>query len=160
MTLNKVWLVGRLARDPESKEIKQFLVCKLTVVVETSLKSRDEEKKEVCYMDCTVWNKEAELCQKYLKKGSYICIEGRLKQDKWIDKDSGKERTKHVLVAENVTFLEKLKLNEPREESPQEYTPRQVSAHSQPKLPSQPPYKQSVTKSPEMEESFDDDLPF
>lgn len=116
-TINKVLMVGRVVRAPEVVERNNFKFAKLTIVTEYTPKSRGgEEKKEVCYLDCTVWNAEAELCAKYLTSGSVIAVEGRLKLEKWMDKATNSERTKHVLVADTVTFLEKIKLDEPMRE--------------------------------------------
>lgn len=116
-TINKVLMVGRVVRAPEVVERNNFKFTKLTIVTEYTPKSRGgEEKKEVCYLDCTVWNQEAELAAKYLSSGSVIAIEGRLKLEKWMDKATNLERSKHVLVADTVTFLEKIKVDAPQEE--------------------------------------------
>lgn len=113
-TINKVLMVGRVVRAPEVVERNNFKFTKLTIVTEYTPKTRGgEEKKEICYLDCTVWNAEAELCAKYLSSGSVIAVEGRLKLEKWMDKATNLERTKHVLVADTVTFLEKIKIDEP-----------------------------------------------
>ena len=109
-TINRLILSGRLVRDPEVREIRDGLtVAKITIVVSTMIRQKDgEEREEACFIDCSLWNQEARDAQRYLTKGKAITIEGRLKLEKWTDKNSGMERSKHVLVAENVTYLEKV----------------------------------------------------
>ena len=55
-------------------------------------------------MKLTAWNKTAENCEKYLKKGSKVLIEGRLKLEKWIDKNQNKKQ-KIAVVADSVKFM-------------------------------------------------------
>ena len=59
---------------------------------------------EVCFVDVDVWGPQAESSNQYLKKGSAVLIEGRLKFDSWQDTD-GQKRSKHSIVADRVTFL-------------------------------------------------------
>ena len=108
MTINKIILSGRLARDPELRELSSnTFVCKIVVATDYTYKNKDGlESKEVCFTECVVWNKQAERCGAALKKGSMVTVEGRLKQENWIDKDSAKERTKHVVAASAVVFME------------------------------------------------------
>lgn len=107
MTINKVLLAGRLARDPEIKEIRSGLTaCKLTIVTEYNFKKDGQDNKELCFTECTLWNKQAERCANSLKKGSMVTMEGRLKLEKWVDKETGKERSKLAVAAENIIFME------------------------------------------------------
>ncbi len=117
-TINRVILSGRLVRDPDVREINERLtVARITIAVSSKIRQKDgEDKEEVCYMECALWNQEAKLAQQYLTKGKAITVEGRLKLDRWIDKNSGLERSKHVLVADNVIYLEKM-LPLPQEEN-------------------------------------------
>ncbi len=111
MTINKIFMCGRLTKDPESKEIKSGLMaCKLTIATEHSYKGKDGlQIKDPCFMECTVWNKQAEICNNSLKKGSLVSLEGRIKQEKWTDKDTGKERVKHVIHADSIVFMDSKK---------------------------------------------------
>ncbi|MBI3098253.1 MAG: single-stranded DNA-binding protein [Planctomycetes bacterium] len=105
-TLNKVLLIGNLTRDPELRYTQGgAAVCKFSLAVNRSYTGKDGEKKEeVCFIDVDVWQKLAELCAEYLKKGNPAFVEGRLKQDSWEGKD-GTKRTKILVVADNVQFL-------------------------------------------------------
>jgi len=108
-TLNKVWIVGKLTRDPELQEIKPGLtVTRLNIVTEHSYKSKTGMQTERCYMDVSVWNKEAEEVVQHLAKGSIIAIEGRLANEQWIDKTTGQERSKNVVKANTITYMQKI----------------------------------------------------
>ena len=148
MSINRVIMVGFLARDPEMKEVRASLwVCKFTIATNHIRRSKDgKEEKEVCFIDCSVWNKEAELCAKWLKKGSPISVSGRLKLEKWQDKN-GQERSRHVIAVDEVMFLEKMKDTNPIIEIPQQ----------QPKINQQHPARSTPTMH---QEEFGDDLPF
>jgi len=94
--LNKVFLAGRLTRDPELRYTPQgTAVCRLGLAVSRFYKGRDgERKEETLFIDVTVWDKKAEYCGERLRKGRPILVEGSLKSDAWEDKDSGQKRTK------------------------------------------------------------------
>ena len=103
---NKVILLGRLTRDPKLS----YLPNSQTAVVEISLATNRKFKKqdgsqveEVCFTDCTMFGKRAEVINKYLHKGDQLFIEGRLKFDSWKDKD-GKNRSKLRVLIENFEF--------------------------------------------------------
>lgn len=108
-SINKVFISGRLAADPARSEIRPGLVaCRLSIVTEHKIRNKEGvEQKEVCFIDSTVWNKMAEECVKNFKKGSSITLEGRLKQEKWVDKKTGLERTKHAIAIETIIWPEK-----------------------------------------------------
>ena len=69
------------------------------------------EKKKVNFIDVEVWGKIAEICNQYLKKGSQIAAIGELDQQRWQDKTSGKTRSKIVIKADLVQFLDKADSN-------------------------------------------------
>ncbi len=58
----------------------------------------------MCFIDVVVWARQAETCSQYLKKGSGVFVEGRLKLDTW-ETSEGQKRSKHRVVAERVQFL-------------------------------------------------------
>lgn len=104
--LNKVQLIGRLGRDPESrftptgKKVAQF-----SVAISNRWKNRDGEAKETTeWVNVEAWSRLAEVCQEYLKKGSLVYVEGRLRTDKYEDKGDTRYFTK--VVAETVQFLD------------------------------------------------------
>jgi single-strand DNA-binding protein len=65
-----------------------------------------EKREETLFIDVTAWDKTAEFCKNYLHKGSGIFVEGRLKEDKWEDKQTGQNRSKITVVAERVQFAD------------------------------------------------------
>ncbi len=105
-SLNKVLLIGNLTRDPEVRYTQSGMaVGKIGMATNREFKTATGEmKKEVTFVNVTVWGRQAETCGEYLRKGSQAFVEGRLKLDEWNDKD-GQKRTQLVVVAERVQFL-------------------------------------------------------
>ncbi|MBI4245229.1 MAG: single-stranded DNA-binding protein [Planctomycetes bacterium] len=103
---NKVILVGRLTRDPELRFTPQGTsVCDIGLATSRNYKGSDGNmKQEVCFVDITTWNKQAEVCAEYLKKGREVLIEGRLTLVQWETKE-GQKRNKLKVTAERVVFL-------------------------------------------------------
>ncbi len=102
--LNSVLIEGNLTRDPElSYTGKGTAVVKLGVANNRFFKQEDELQKETSFFDVTVWGRQAEVCEQYLKKGRGIRVVGRLKQDRWQDPE-GNPRSKVEIVAEHVEF--------------------------------------------------------
>lgn len=104
---NKVMLMGNLTRDPELRYTPQgTAVVKLGMAVNRRWKSKaGEQKEEVCYVNIEAWDKQAELCNQYLHKGSSLFVEGRLKFRSWDDKNTGQKRSTLEVLAERVQFL-------------------------------------------------------
>ena len=105
--LNKVLLAGNLTRDPEVRYTPSKMpVAEFGLAINRRYKSASGElKEETVFVSITAWSKQAELCEQYLKKGSSVLVEGRLKFDEW-EKD-GKKFTKLSVVAERIQFLDK-----------------------------------------------------
>lgn len=104
---NRIIMIGNLTRDPELKQLSSGQsVCRLGLASNRQFKNRQTNQmvQEVCFIDIDVWGPQANSCSQYLKKGKSILIEGRLKLDSWQDPD-GKNRSKHSIVADRVTFL-------------------------------------------------------
>lgn len=103
--LNKVFLAGNLTRDPELRYTPAgTAVASFGLAVTDRYKQGEEWKDRVCYVDITVWNKQAERCSEYLTKGSGVLIEGRLNFRSW-ESEEGQKRSKLDVVAQNVQFL-------------------------------------------------------
>jgi single-strand DNA-binding protein len=66
-----------------------------------------QPQKDTVYVDVTVWNRQAENCCQYLKKGRAVHVEGFLKMDTWDDKATGEKRSKLKVEAERVQFLDR-----------------------------------------------------
>jgi len=123
-TLNRVQLIGRLGKDPEGKFTPTGKkVAHFSLAVSNRWKDKSGETKESTeWVNIEAWGRLGEVCQEYLKKGSLIYIEGRLKTDKYEDKGETKYFTK--IVAQSLEFLDKKPAEEPMtaaDEDPGEY---------------------------------------
>lgn len=106
-SVNKVFLLGNLTRDPELRYTPSGAgVASFGLAVNRRYKAGNENKEEVCFVDITVWGKQGENCVEYLNKGSQVMIEGRLQFRSW-ETDDGQKRNKLDVVANNVQFLGK-----------------------------------------------------
>jgi single-strand DNA-binding protein len=106
MSVNKVILVGRLGRDPETRFTSGGqAVANFSVATDESYKDRNgERQKRTEWHKIVVWGKQAEIAQQYLKKGSLVFIEGRIQSREWQDKE-GQKRTSFEIVASNFRML-------------------------------------------------------
>jgi single-strand DNA-binding protein len=104
---NLVVLMGHLTADPELRYTPQgAAVCDFTIASNRRYTKEDGEKQEeVVFVDVTAWRRQAETCAEYLKKGSCAHVEGRLVQESWEDKETGKKRSKLKIVANSVQFV-------------------------------------------------------
>lgn len=102
--MNKVILVGNLTRDPELTETPNGIaVCRFAIAV-TRDYANSEGNRETDFFNITVWNKQAENCGKYLKKGNKVGIVARLQNRSYEDKD-GIKRYVTDIIANEVEFL-------------------------------------------------------
>ena len=106
--LNKVFLIGRLTQDPELRYTPSgAAVSDLRLATSRVYNTKDgERREETLYIDVTVWNRQAENCCQYLRRGRPVHVEGYLKMDSWDDKTTGEKRTKVRVEAERVQFLD------------------------------------------------------
>lgn len=104
---NKVIIIGNLTRDPELKYTpKGTAIAKVGMAVNRQWKTETGEKKEeVTFLDVDVFGRTAENVGQYMRKGSSMLVEGRLKLDSWDDKQTGQKRSRLGVVAEIVQFL-------------------------------------------------------
>jgi single-strand DNA-binding protein len=110
-SLNKVFLIGNLTRDPELRYTPSgTAVAELNIAVNQRSvnKNTGEQKDDVVFVNVTVWSKQAEACGQYLAKGSSLFIEGRLQFDSWEGKD-GQKRNRLRVIAQRVQFIGKPK---------------------------------------------------
>ncbi len=102
--MNKVILVGNLTRDPEVTETPSgSFVCRFSIAV-TRDYANNEGTRETDFFNITVWNKLAENCGRYLKKGNKVAVVGSLQNRSYEDKDGIKRNVTDV-VAREVEFL-------------------------------------------------------
>jgi single-strand DNA-binding protein len=106
MSVNKVILVGRLGRDPETRYTGGGqAVGNFSVATDETYKDRNgERQKRTEWHRITVWGKQAEIAQQYLKKGSLVFIEGRIQSREWQDKE-GQKRTSYDIIANSFRML-------------------------------------------------------
>ncbi len=107
MGVNKVILVGRLGADPEVRYSQAgAAIANLRVATDRTWfdKNKNEKRQETEWHRVVVFGKQAESCGKYLAKGREVYVEGRIKTDKYTDKQ-GVEKYSTDIVAETVQFL-------------------------------------------------------
>ncbi|MBT3378930.1 MAG: single-stranded DNA-binding protein [Lentisphaerae bacterium] len=106
-SLNKVFLLGNLTRDPELRYTTGgSAVCAFGLAMNRRYTTaRGEDREEVCFVDIETWGKQAESCNNYLRKGSPALIEGRLRLDQWDDRETGQKRSRLRVSAERVQFV-------------------------------------------------------
>jgi single-strand DNA-binding protein len=102
--LNKVFLIGRLTRDPEFKSVKGTSVANFSLANNRSYSVNNEKKEETHYFDCEVWGKLAEVLRDYGKKGKQLAVEGKLSQSTW-DTPDGKKASKIRVRVETFQLL-------------------------------------------------------
>jgi single-strand DNA-binding protein len=105
-SLNKVFLMGNLTRDPELRYTPGGAsVCTFGLAVNRRFKTKQgDNRDETLFVDVTAWAKQAELCSQYLSKGRPVFVEGRLRLESWTGND-GQKRSKMGVVAQNIQFL-------------------------------------------------------
>lgn len=103
--MNNVVIVGRLTRDPEVRYVPNsgMAVANFTVAVDRDYTTR-EGKRETDFLDIQVWNKQAETCGQYLKKGHLVSVNGSIRVDSYTD-NQGTNRRSWRINANRVQFL-------------------------------------------------------
>ena len=103
--MNKAILIGRLTRDPELRTTPTGRnVCQFSVAVSRNFTNANGER-EADFINCVVWDKQAENLVKYQKRGNQIAVEGRIQTRNYDDKDGKKVYVTEV-IATNVQFLD------------------------------------------------------
>ena len=103
--MNKAILIGRLTKDPELRTTPTGRnVCQFSVAVNRTYTSASGER-EADFINCVVWDKQAENLAKYQKKGNQIAVEGRIQTRNYDDKDGKKVYVTEIL-ASNISFLD------------------------------------------------------
>src|ERR1043166_4782460 len=106
MSLNKVLLIGNLGKDPEVRYLdNNKVVATFTIATNETYTDRNGEKKtETEWHNVEMWDQLARTAEKFLKKGSQVYVEGKIKTENWRDKD-GNERTGKKVRATAMTLL-------------------------------------------------------
>lgn len=103
---NKIIVVGNLTRDIELRYSQSgSAIGNVGIASTKKFKSQTgEQKEEVLFVDLTFFGRTAEIANQYLRKGSKVLVDGRLKLDQWVAQD-GTKRSKHSITVENLTML-------------------------------------------------------
>lgn len=101
-SINQVILMGRLTRDPEQRTTTTGkTIASFSIAVD-----RAGQDDAADFFDITAWEKLGDLVIQYLSKGRRVLVQGRLRQDSWDDKETGKKRSRVEVTATDVTFLD------------------------------------------------------
>lgn len=102
---NKIIIVGHLTRDIELRYTQSGAAIGKSAIAATHKFTINGEKKEdTCFIDISFFGKGAEIANQYLRKGSKLLIEGRLKFEQWTDQN-GQNRSKHSISVESMEML-------------------------------------------------------
>ena len=102
--LNQIFIMGRLARDPEVRHTQiGVTVCSFTLAVDRDIKDKQTGERKTDWIPVTAWRGTGELVSRYLHKGDSIVVVGRLEIQEWTDRQGNKRTTPNV-SAENVYF--------------------------------------------------------
>ena len=106
-SLNKVFLMGNLTRDPELRVTpKGTPICQFALAINRKYKVESgETREEVIFVDIEAWGRQGETIAKFVTKGNPLFVEGRLKLDQWEDKNTKEKRTRMKVVLEQFEFL-------------------------------------------------------
>lgn len=102
--LNKIIIMGRLARDPELRRTQSGTpVASFTLAVERDFKDKSTRERETDWIDVVAWRQTGEFVSRYFTKGRMAVVEGRLQLRDWNDRNGNKRRSAEV-IADNVYF--------------------------------------------------------
>ena len=144
-TVNKVILIGNLGKDPEIRRLENgAVVASFSIATSESFTDKNSgEKKEITdWHDIVLWRGLAEIAEKYIRKGTKIYVEGKLKKRSWQDKE-GNTKYNTEVIGEELTIISRV------ETSDKTATP--YNSSGTPNLP---------TDMPGLSSSSDDDSPF
>lgn len=102
--LNKIFIMGRLTRDPELRRTQTGTpVASFSLAVDRDFKDKSTGERATDFIDVVAWRQTAEFVSRYFAKGRMAVVEGRLQIRDWTDKEGGKRRSAEV-IADNIYF--------------------------------------------------------
>ncbi|NDA98645.1 MAG: single-stranded DNA-binding protein [Flavobacteriia bacterium] len=113
-TVNKVILIGNLGKDPEIRRLENgAVVATFSIATSESFTDKNSgEKKEITdWHDIVLWRGLAEIAEKYIRKGTKIYVEGKLKKRSWQDKE-GNTKYNTEVIGEELTILSRLEISD------------------------------------------------
>jgi single-strand DNA-binding protein len=159
-SFNKVILMGNLTRDPELRYLPNgTALTKFSLAVNRQWRTESgEQREDVTFVEVEAWRQTAETVGKYMRKGSPILIEGRLRLDQWDDKQTGQKRSKLMVVCDNFSFVGPASPRDPNAPPDQ---PAQMSQPARPRpAAAAAPAQASDPGEPDLPPHEDDDVPF
>ena len=113
-TVNKVILIGNLGKDPEIRSLENdAVVASFSIATSESFTDKNSgEKKEITdWHDIVLWRGLAEIAEKYIRKGTKIYVEGKLKKRSWQDKE-GNTKYNTEVIGEELTILSRVETSD------------------------------------------------
>ena len=163
--MNSVELIGRLTRDPEVRYTSgsQMAVASFTIAIDRPQR-QDGGEKQTDFPRITVFGRQAETCEKYLKKGRMVAIQGRIQTGSYTNKNGDTVYTTDV-VANRVEFIDWGNQNQGGQGGYSQGNQSSYSApqNPQPQAPAPAPQSQAPVQNDDMPDSFeaiDEDVPF
>lgn len=151
--LNKIQFIGHLGRDPETRYLPDGMaVCNFPVASSEKWKDKHtgEKKERTEWLRCNAFDRLAEICDEYLKKGSLVYVEGKLQTRKYTDKDGIERYATECRINEM-----KMLGGRPENEEPQAARPARREPAREGGAPKSPPARSAGGF-----EDMDDDIPF
>ena len=156
--INKASISGNLTRDPELRTTQSGTsVLSMAVAVNERVKRGDQWEDRPSYVDVTVLGERAEALSKFLRKGLRVAVSGRLRQDRWQDKQTGENRSRLGIVADEVDVMT------PRDGAQGRQAPVQPQAAQATNTAQARPQQAAIpyaAPSPAQPDPYDDDIPF
>ena len=153
--VNKVIIIGNLGQDPESRSFPDGgSVCNISVATSESWKDKQtgQQKESTEWHRVVFKNKLAEIAQQYLKKGSKVYIEGKLKTRKWTNQQGQEQYTTEIQAIQMQMLGGK--------DDSQSAAPQAPQQHTYQNAPQAPQAQPQAQRTPGGFDDFDDDIPF
>lgn len=124
--INKVILLGRLGKDPLIKQLDNGrVVCNVTLATNDYYTDKEGNRKESTeWHNLELWDNQARTAEKYLRKGSVIYVEGKIRTDKYIDPEGVEKQIKKIRVL-TMQMMGGMNRNESDSENARGYSPTQ-----------------------------------
>lgn len=107
-SFNKVILVGHLGNEPTIRSTDQEIkVADFSIATNEIFQKKGEKTEITDWHEIVAWRKLADFSERFLKKGSKIMVEGRLKTRSWVDKETGAKRKNVFVLADHIQFMDK-----------------------------------------------------
>jgi len=156
---NKIIIAGHLSKDIEIRYTQSGSAIANTAIASSrKFKGADgQPKEEVLFVDLTFFGRTAEIVNQYLRKGSKVLVDGRLKLDQWTDQQ-GNNWSKHKVDVESVQMLDSKESGNSSKNSNTSHTAPQPAPEAPPRQPAAQPQQHQAPPLPDMGQS--EEIPF